>query len=382
MKKLSILLIGLLLVAGVAFAEFGGVAVSGSASVTWGVDLNTNATGFLNAGTSTVTLTLIDKGSGTTAGDDGLYGSITLTDWAMTIAATGTTVTPAGSSGTVTAKIVVSPLEILIYGAPGMSWGKAVVLETGDTDLGPALTGANTIGGITIVLPVDPANIKVYAVSDGDWTSNAANDYAVGTDVTVTIDMIAIGLGGYYGWFNAAATWGGTAGVVVTLADVLNGITVDIGFDIVDPGDWEVDAITTVNISEANADDAKTNVALKVFYSAAADLDVTLGFTEPLAGGLIEDVMATLMVQLFDLTSGTIVWNVDVDGKYSSGGLAPYFGFGYGSDTIFDLNFGVELGAALTGIDNTTVTLDYVSTQLSPAPADNGIITAKVAVTY
>jgi hypothetical protein len=383
MKKLSILLIGLLLITGFAFGidVTPTVALAGTATVTWGVDLNTNATGFQNATTGSLTITFIAKATASKGAEDDLYGWIQIKDYSLTLTPTAA----GGSAGTVTAKIVISPIEILIYGKPGMTWGNAVVLEAGDTDLAPALVGANTTGGITIVLPVDPAKISVYLVSDGDWTAanaNTANDYGIGTDVVVTVDIVKISIGGYYGWLNATASYGATAGAVVTLADVLNGVTVDIGFDVIDPGTWEVDAITTVNISEANADDAKTNVALKVFYSQAADLDVTLGFSEPLAGGLIADVSASVMVQLFDLLSGTIVWNVDVDGKYSSGGLAPWFGFGYGSDTIFDLELGVDLMAAFTGIDNTTVTLKYISTQLAPAPADVGIITAAVKVAY
>jgi hypothetical protein len=379
MKKLSILLIGLLLVTGFAFADFGDVDISGSASVTWGVDLNTNATGFLNAGSSDVTLTLIDEGSGTTGGDDGLYGEITLEDWSMEIDTdeTGTT-TLSGTAGDVSAKIVVSPLEILIYTAPSMSWGNATVIETGDPDVAPALAAANTIGGVTLVLPVDPATIDVYVVSDGDWTSNAANDYAAGLDVEVEIAPITVALGGFYGWFNAAATFGGTAALDVAL-DALEGVDVGVGFDLVEGITWEVEFDATVNLTPENSDEDQTNVAVGVFYSEAADLDMSFGVTETTEGGFVDMLGATVMAEIHDLTSGTIAWLVDVTGEYDTGDLMPYFGFGYGSDDIFDLNVGVELYAGFTGIDNTTITLDYVSTDLS---TDNGIITAEVEVSY
>jgi hypothetical protein len=374
MKKLSILLIGLLLVTGFAFAEFGGVSVSGSASVTWGIDLNTNATGFANAGTSSVTLTLIDKASKETGGDDGLYGYIKVKDYSLKV----TDGAFVSSVGSVSASIFVDPAEIVIYKAPGMSWGNATVLETGDADVKPALTGANTIGGITIKLADlgDMADVSIYVVSDGDWTSNVANDYAAGADLSVNVSVLTIGLGGFYGWFNAAGTWGGTASVDVAL-DAANGVDIAIGVDFVEGVTWEVAAGAVVNLTEANADDDMGNVSVDVFYSTAADLDVVLGVAEPTAGGFVDMLGAGLTVELFDLLSGTIVWNVDVTGEYATGDVTPYFGFGYGSDSIFDLNVGVKLLAGLTGIDNTTITLDYVSTDLS---TDNGIITVKAAV--
>jgi hypothetical protein len=366
MKKLSILLIGLLLVSGLAFAEFGAVTVSGSASVTWGVDLNSGATGFANAGTSSVSIALIDKASATTTGDDGLYGTITVKDYSLKI----TDGAIVSSIGAVTASIMVDPATITIYKAPGMSWGNATIID--GTDLAPGLTGANTMGGITIGIPAGPADLSIYVVSDGDWTSNVANDYAAGLDVSVVAGPATIDLGGFYGWFNASGSWGATAGVALDVAPA----AISIGFDIV-PGDWEVSAGAVIDLTEANGDGKTGNVALDVSYSEADDLDVALGVAEPKAGGFVDMLYASMAVELLNLTSGAIGWTVDVDGGYDTGDIDPYFGFGYGSDSIFDLNVGVILKAGLTGIDNTTITLDYVSTDL---PTDLGIITIKAAV--
>jgi hypothetical protein len=85
MKKLSILLIGLLLVAGLAVAqEFdGSVSVDGSATVTFGVDLNTNYTGFANTASSSLSITLVAEGDVSAGGDDGLYGQIDIEDFSL-----------------------------------------------------------------------------------------------------------------------------------------------------------------------------------------------------------------------------------------------------------------------------------------------------------
>jgi len=361
MKKLSILIIGLLLVTGFAVAaDFDGtVAISGSASVTFGVDLDNNYTGFFNDATSTASITLVAKQSVTTSGDDDLYGEITVADVQIKLADTDGTDTITIASGTVSAKIVVSPVEILIYAAPGMSWGSASSPDDGD-GIAPALVAANVIGGITIVLPVDPATINVYFVSDGDWATapNTANDYAVGADVEVVIDIITVDLGGYYGWFNASGTYGLTAAAAVALADVMGGVDVSVGFDL-DATGWEVSFGTAVAVV------TDADVTIDVGYSSAWDLDVELGFAEETAGGLVDALGASLTVQLFNLMSGAIVWNVDVTGEYDAGGLMPYFGFGMGSDNIIDVNVGVELDAAFTGIDNTTVTLDWATADIN-----------------
>jgi hypothetical protein len=373
MKKLSILLIGLLLITGFAVAQVfdGSVAVTGEASVTFGVDLDTNYTGFFNDADSTITITLVAETDVSATGDDGLYGEIVIDNVKITATPTGL----GGSNGTVSAKIVVSPVEILIYAAPGMSWGNAASIEGDGVAIAPALAANNGAGihGITIVLPVEPAEISVYLVSDGTWVENVNNDYAVGTDVTVTFDPITVDLGGFYGWFTTGATWGGTAALTVSLADVLGGIDVTVGADIVDPGDWEVQFGTAVLL---NADE--TEMAVDVSYSETADLDVELGFTEPQEGGLVDMLDASLTIDLFNLTSA-LWWGVAVDGGYLTGGLYPYFAFGIDADNVIPITVGVELGADFTGIDNTTVTLEYSTSDINVLV---GAITAEVLVEY
>jgi hypothetical protein len=387
MKKLSILLIGLLLVSGLAFAsdEFAGTPATDidiTASVTWGVDLNSGATGFQNAASFDAELywlnddddTDFDKG-----GDDGLYGYIFVDDvyfefdggaWLL-------------GYDYISASVFVDPAEIIIYAAPGMSWGNATALETGDADVAPALAAANTIGGVTIELAdlADMATVDVYVVSDGDWTTNVANDYAAGVDLSVDVSIVTVSVGGFYGWFNDAGTYGGTALLEVAL-DALEGVDVSVGADLVEGVTWEVAANATLNFSEANDDDDTANLAFDVFYSEAADLDAKVSFAEPTDLGLADMVGASVALELFDLTSDTIVWNVDVTGEYDTGDVMPYFGFGMGTDEVVDLNVGVELYAGLTGIDNTTITLDYVSTDLTDPTQDLGIITVDVAISF
>jgi len=395
MKKLSILLIGLLLLTGFAFAndEFEAVPTTDidiTATMTWGVDLNTGYTGFTNAATWDAELWWLnaaDEVGFSKAGDDGLYGSIAITNVNVSVDGGAVVV----SMGAITGKIVLSPITIQIYAAPGMSWGNVAMIDAADAGIAPALVAANVIGGFTLILPVDPVTLKVYVVSDGDWITNpnTANDYAAGADATIAVAPITINLGGFYGWFNAAGTWGGTAKAKVSLADIMNGLDVTVAADFQDgtPLPWEVGFGTVLNISEANADDAKANVALNVVYGPASDLDASVVFTEPKAMGLVDKMAATLTVKLLNLLSGTIGWTADVTGEYTlQDGLTPSFGFGYGSDQVADLMVKLVLGAAFTGIDLTTVTLMYDANDLTSMDAvetnDIGIFTIAVGIAF
>ena len=245
MKKLSILLVGLLLVAGLAVAqEFdGSVEVSGSSSVTFGVDLNTNYTGFDNAADSSISITLVADFGGTTGGDDGLYGEITLTDLAISADNTGLTVVDGAAQ--VEAKIVVSPVEIVIWGLPELAWGNATPIETDDWDTEFSMTSGD-LGGITIVYPSDMVTVELYVVSAGDWLTNfeddpltpepvdAENIYATGVDAELVFEPVTVNVGFGYGWLNAVAdaSYGATVKVALDLADVLNGVDLSVAADI------------------------------------------------------------------------------------------------------------------------------------------------------
>lgn len=399
MKKLSILLIGLLLLTGFAFAndEFEAVPVTDidiSATLTWGVDLNTNYTGFTNAATFNADLWWINAGDEidfVKGGEDDLYGWIKVNDVNVSISggsvAAATTITFAS----IEAKIVISPIEIRIWAGPKTAWGNVAMIDAADAGLAPTLASdsAATIGGFTVIIPVAPVNVKLYVMSDGSWLTNVDNDYAAGVDATITVAPITIDLGGFYGWFDAAATWGGTAKAKVALADVLNGIDITVAADVVNgtPLLWEVGFGTVVKFSEANADGAKTNIAINVVYSEAADLDASVVFTEPKAGGLMDLLGATLTVKLLNVLSPALGWTVDATGEYTPiPGVTPSFAAGYGSDQVMDLMLKLVLGAAFTGIDLTTLTFIYDANDLTSMSVaetnDIGIITAAVGIAY
>jgi hypothetical protein len=379
MKKLSILLIGLLLVTGIAFADFGDVEIDGSASVTFGVDLNTNYTGFANAGSSSITITLVDEADAEATGDDGVYGTITIEEFEVLIEDD----TISATLGDVSASITVEPAVITIYTAPDMSLDMAPTIDSGvvEGDIAVGISNVNgaDIGGVTISIPAGPADIDLKVASDGDWTDNMDNDYAIGADVSVEVGPATVDVGFLYGWFTNATMIGVSFGAEVDVAPA----TITFGFDgdasVSGSFEFDIAAGASVDLADPNEDDDATNVYLDAYvYTGGAEMDVdlVLGFEEFEDGGLMDMLYATATIELLDLVAA-LEWNVDVAGGYDTGDVDPYFGFGYGSDSIFDLNVGVVLKEGLTGIDNTSITIDYVSTDLS---VDNGVITVEAEV--
>ena len=115
MKKLSILLIGLLLVASLGFAQ--DVTIKGSATLTWGVDLDNNLmNGFKNEASSELSVKwTFDNVAKGTQGFISLSGmSLTAADNAVKIA-----------DPTVKAGWMFAPVTITIYSAPKFAGGNA-----------------------------------------------------------------------------------------------------------------------------------------------------------------------------------------------------------------------------------------------------------------
>jgi hypothetical protein len=114
-------------------------------------------------------------------------------------------------------------------------------------------------------------------------------------------------------------------------------------------------------------------------------------FTETEEKGFVPNLAATVALGLVDMTdyldAGTDMgWDVDADLSYNVDGLKPYVNFGYGSDEVFDLGLGVIMSAAFTGLDNTTVTLDYTNEALTESvdadPTESGRVTVDVTVAF
>lgn len=228
MKKAIVLLLALAVLGSAAFAEDVAYTLSGSASLTWGYDLNTEAHGFTNKADATLTVPFIAKQS-STHGEEVITGSITIKDfqYKMVDKISGNP-TQTMSAGSITAKILFpSDLYLQIASAPDFSIANAAMqgpISAGDDwdmdMVAPALdssggftfgmdsafgfalmvgsTNKHTLAGATdaeygwVDNDDDPTTAPIWdIVTDAEAAEDPANDYMIGGSFSYAIEDLA-----------------------------------------------------------------------------------------------------------------------------------------------------------------------------------------------
>jgi len=177
MKKALAIILALVAVS--AFAQT--PTLAGSATLTWGYNLNTDAHGFVNSFTSSITLPLVAKATAT-AGEEAITGQITLKDYAISLKDSAGTDTITINSGSVTAKILFpNDLYMTIYSAPDFSVNNAQsfapwVADEFDDDRGVvSYSDFGGTGGFAFGLDGDLSfALKVASVGDYNSAPTAA----------------------------------------------------------------------------------------------------------------------------------------------------------------------------------------------------------------
>jgi len=404
MKRLTLLvvLLGVMgLAAGFALEVKPAFALTGSATLTWGVDLNDISTGFTNAGSADFTVTLVALNSTDThAGKGGIYGSITISNltllWIDGALNTGDSVAGA-SEAAVTAKLVAGPIEVGINGAPGMTSDVAAQIET-DTDADDADLYDNVIdeeadfapdyagNGTYVKYTADMFSVTLDLMSEADHVANNNNAYAFGLEGTLTAvkDLLTVGAGAFYG-FGYAAGNPLHAYVSATLTPAGMG-TIGLALDAQLVGGFALEPAVSVKLN-LNKDATAYVQGNLLFRSDSEHLDSALVVMIPsntLLGGLNFDTT----VQAFDLITD-LEWSVLVDVGYKM----PLSGDMYlrpnatvkvaapSESTIMGLYVvpAVEIGLAAAPL--TTLTAAWTSGNLL-ATAGLGAVTFALAVTY
>ena len=163
------------------------VEVSGEATLTWGIDLDTNATGFRSSSTSDLKITIVPEQSTNTGmmeDSDDLYAYIELNDfkWEVT-SADGQGKTSAPS---VTAKLIMGAFSIKTFSGPTVKVdyvdptdkdaddGKGGIKDEDEfpgkdfDDVATEYKGA----GLTVSYDIDPVMVSLGVVSENDWTED------------------------------------------------------------------------------------------------------------------------------------------------------------------------------------------------------------------
>lgn len=380
MKKALAILLALALVGGAVFAE--DVSITGSATLSWGINLDTMATGFKNEASLSLKFPLHPKATVSKGADADVYGYIEFKDleWNLTSAATPAPGTFAGTAtGSVTAKIVFYDFELGVYNKPDLAFNKMADIEDGEVEY------ANTYEyGTSLKYNGDPLAFTFKMLSDGDWTTNTAGYYAMGADVVFTMDMFKVQTSMAYDLATKDVFNAGVA-VPVTLADIMHGLTITpaADFEIGTAFAYDAGAAITLNFSEANADDVKTKLYAKAYYSNADEnAEMTVAFDEVLSGGLMDNVeFGVKFLSINFIDAAEFPWALETYAGYKA--IINDENNLY-ARADFDINYlekatlEAEVVFTNTTIANTTFTLTYKSGDLMAEKIGTIIAAAKI----
>jgi len=384
MKRLTLLTILLVVVgltAGFALDVKPTFSLSGSATLSWGVDLDTGDTGFQNSATATATLSLMADGTTDThAGKGDFYGSITISGLELYWTATDATLvgTETGDALSVSAIFMAKGFEFGIYGAPSIT-GNAVTAIEADAYTIDETETALTVGadfgttfGTYVKGTFGPVTAKVKVISNNDWSDDpAVNEYAIGLDGTLTVKPITVGFGVEENWVAS------TTGFYVDLGATVGPVAAYAGFDgqlVASTFAWDADAGATLTL--ANTDTLAVGV---VYGDNFNGLDVKVVFTEQEAKGFVDNLLLTITGLVLDIADDVndLEYEVDVAGSYKialndTQSVTPGFTVVYGSDfeTVDTLKFTAYVSASLFPL--TTFKVLYTSSDMLVTGDESG----------
>lgn len=377
MKKLAIITM-IFAIAAIAFAEDGAVslAVSGDATLSWGIDLDTMDTGFNNAFANKLVVTLFAKQTLTHAGENYPYGTISLKDIELSSGdvkdgATGTLAN--FKIGGVSADVLLSEaLMFSVYGAPGVDVGVAKAfkdIEGNETnDVAAAIAGTGTAYGTAITYKAGDISFKAKVGSFGDWTDTDDPDqYFGGADFSLGLGSTgSVAVGVMYGPF----TTGGDLMIGLKPSFTFGplGLNVAADFDVLNGFNFDVALGTTVTLENI----AVLNINAYYGNTLKAQVIADLKAVENLTAKVTADLYGILTA--FD-------FGVKAELAYNINGIKPYATLVYHANDTIDLTAGLELGGL---VEKTTFTLEWATTDITGAvdsatPLGKVIAKAKVA---
>ena len=406
--------------AGPMVADSPTVELKGNSTLTFGIDLNTNATGFSNSMETDLKVTLIPKATSDTGmnGMGDIYGWVELKDykWEVTSAdGSGATTAPS-----ITTKLFVGPFSITTYNKPTI---EVDYVDPKDDDKGDAtdtevMYGAGVDGGgLTLGYELDPIDLSVGIISENDWKDdgdsapahsachvheegtnkvkdcpkdvkddqNTKNRYAflgtIGVDVG---DSANVEMAVAYGHEYEKKPIGIGAKATFDLNDTIHP---HVAFDgeIPEGGaniEWDVGSGLKWDLS----DDDETYFETDLMMYVPREGQSTLGISATLKEGdedkgALESLGTTLTLRLDDLTSATndATWTAEVAAHYKVSGIKPFFDVSFSNKK--DAKTGFKAGLELSMVEHLVTTLQYESTDILSGD-DKGDVTAALKISY
>lgn len=381
MKKLLVALLALALVGAASAADLKASATAPSidleATLSWGIDIDTMATGFKNEASLGLTFPLIDEVD-VAGGGEGVYGEISIDDVSLEIA--DGVVGQAGAAGDISATLHLNALSFTVTSAPSLD----VDMIAPTHDAGAIDFSAYTFG-TTIGYDMAPATIGLSVLSMGDWTANAGNDYVAGVTLDLDLgDMLSVSVAGAYDVANA--DFQGGVSLPVSLA-VMKGLTVTAGADFSSVGGTLTYAAGLENelqLTDANDDDEYTYFALNAYFCANNDVEAGIDFTEPTAGGYVDNLGFGVQFNVAEALAA-LAWDAAANVDY----VLPIDDT---SDVEATAEFTLDSAQAKTlmatvtytntVVTNTTLSLTYTSGDFLAATPVLGTVVAACTIAY
>ncbi len=391
------------------------IEVGAHSHLTFGIDLDTNATGFTNSTDVDLKVTLIPKSSTMTTGMGDVYGWIKLKDYKWEV-------TSADGSGKTTApsietKLFVGPFSITTYNKPTIDVDYVDPKDDDDNDAPDVATVYDGSGGLTLGYELDPVDLSLGVISRADWKNddeaakahsdchvhaddgtisdcsvtqnaddqNTENAYAflgtVGVDVG---DSANVEMAVAYGHEYAEKPIGIGAKATFDLNDTIHP---HIAFDGQIPEGaanipWDVGSGLKWDLSEDDKSYFQTDLMMYIPDAGNSILGVsaTLKEGDDDTGGL-EGLGATLKVSLNDLTSqtGSSTWATEVAAHYKVSGIKPFFDIKFSNAEKAKTAF--KAGLELSMVEHLVTTLQYESADITGG-SDKGDVTAALKISY
>lgn len=406
--------------AGPMVADSPKVELKGNSTLTFGIDLDTNATGFSNTVETDLKVTLIPKAT-SNSGMDGMgdiYGWIELKDykWEVTSAdGSGATTAPS-----ITTKLFVGPFSITTYNKPTI---EIDYVDPKDDDDGDATDvdhsySAGDGGGLTLGYKLDPIDLSVGVISQNDWKNdgtsvpartdchvhaddntitdcpepanddsdqNTANAYAFLGKIGVDIgDSAHVEMAASYGHEYDEKPIGIGAKATFDLNDTIHP---HVAFDgeIPEGGasiPWDVGSGLKWDLSDDDKSYFETNLMMHIPQEGNSTLGISATLKEGDEDkGALESLGATLTVSLNDLTSQTneTTWATEVAAHYKVSGIKPFFDVEFSNAK--DAKTAFKAGLELSMVENLVTTIQYESDDILGGN-DKGDVTAALKISY
>lgn len=395
--------------------------VSGETTLTWGLDLDSNATGFTNEMSTNLEVTVIPKSSSDTGmmDTDDLYAYIKLKDYKWVANKDGGATTAPG----IETKLIMGAFSITTYSAPSIKVDFVDPKdddEAGDPgypDFDDLITEYTGSGGLTLGYKLDPVDLSLGVISQHDWSESDEADQEIdachthGADGAVTacageqsadrndnnayafLGTVKLDIGddadleARVAYAHEYASGGSDIGLGAKATFDLGDIDPHIAFDAAVPpnGDsvpFDVGAGLKWDISP-NDDKSyfETNLMM---HAPGGDADQNLGISATLKEGDGDDgallgMGASLTLDLYDLTSEDSEWGVKVAAHYKVNDIKPFFKVEFSNAE--DAGTAFEAGLELTMVKHLTTTLKYASDDITGGD-DQGVVTAALKLKY